>query len=740
MATITNIQILNRIGQPGAPLALQAGQLAYNQPDISEPNNRSDVLYVGDGLSVLELVGAARQLELWGDQVILPGATKTIGIDDLKITGGQANWLLQTDGHGNLSFTNAPGGGLTEVATDGVTLSGLGTTAEPLSVVANTVAVATDSVTIEGNGTTAQPLAVIHGAIAMVTDGVTLSGNGTLAQPLAVAPHSVAIATTGSTLTGNGTTASPLAVAIATNSTLTGNGTTGSPLGVVAQSVAVATDGITINGNGTAASPLQAVNGTVAIATDGVTLGGSGVTASPLHVMPNTVPVATNASLTGNGTTASPLGLVTPVSLQDGGTGVSASSNATLLTALGAASVASLAGYLQISGGTLTGALTLAGNATANLQPVTLQQMNAAITTGTAGFLPLAGGTSMTGLFNLSGNATGNLNPVPLQQLNTALASYMPLSGGAFTGAVTLPTGSTIVGYMPLSGGTFTGAVTLAGNAASALQAVPLQQLNSGLSGYLPLTGGTLSGSLTLSGSGAAGQVSAPQFIVTPGANFYLLQTGGNNLLNWAANWYDAFNTSNNTRFWSGPSGTLMSLNGSGNLTVTGTVAANAVNASGGASFLSSIAVGVASGQTLAINATGPITTTGQINCANCMPQGGNNTGSVGASGQAWFQVVAQTVTQTSDPRLKKDIAVAPAGALAKVLAIAVKNFRWLEEAESVPLHTGWDATDVQASLGNVPAVSVGVDPNQTLGINTMEMLAWLWQAVQELAQQANIT
>lgn len=355
------------------------GELAYNQPNVVEPNNRSDVLYVGDGASVLELVGAARQLELWGNQTILPGSQKTISVNDLKLTGGQPDWLLTTDGNGNISWTNAPGGGLTQVATDD-TLTGLGTVAEPLSVVPHTVAVATDSLTIEGNGTTAQPLAVIHGAIAVVVDGITINGDGTLANPLKVDPDTVSVATN-ATLTGNGTTASPLGVVpIVTNATLTGNGFAGNPLGVVAQSVAVATDGITITGNGTTASPLTAMNGTVAVATDGVTIGGAGVTASPLHVLPNTVAVAVNAPLTGNGTTATPLGLTTPLALQYGGTGVNASSNATLLNALGAASTAQVAaGYVALAGSTMTGLLVLSGNAAANLGAVPLQQLNSAV-------------------------------------------------------------------------------------------------------------------------------------------------------------------------------------------------------------------------------------------------------------------------------------------------------------------------------------------------------------------------
>lgn len=367
--------------------------------------------------------------------------------------------------------------------------------------------------------------------------------------------------------------------------------------------------------------------------------------------------------------------------------------------------------YVQLAGSQMSGALLLNANASQPLQAVTLQQLQAFVPPGAVGeapndgqlygrngltaswapVLPLAGGI-MTGMVTLSGNATQALQPATYGQMNSAISSA-------------------VAGYLPLAGGTMTGLMSLSGNASTNLNPVPLQQVNAMLGSYLPLSGGTLTGA-----------VSAPQFIVTPGSNFYLVQVSGSPVLNWAPSWFDSFNPSNNTRFWSAPSGILMSLSNTGGLNVTN-----------GITTVSS-SFGVASGQTLAISATGPITATGQVTCANCMPQGGNNTGSVGASGEAWFQVVAQTVTQTSDPRLKKDIAVAPAGALAKVLAIAVKNFRWLEETESAPLHTGWDATDVQASLGNAPAVSVGDDANQTLGINTMEMLAWLWQAFQELA------
>lgn len=600
MATITPISILNRIGEPGAPTFLSPAELAYNQPDPSPPAEITDVLYIGNGVGVSVLVGSARQLELWGDQTILPGSAKTINVGDLKLIGGQANWLLQTDGNGNLSFTNAPGGGLTEVATD-ATLSGLGTTTSPLGVVPHAVAVAADGVTISGNGTSASPLAVIGHTVSVATDGITITGNGTAANPLLVPPDSVAIAS----------------------------------------------DGLTITGNGTSASPLRAMTGAVAVITDGVTIAGTGVTASPLHVLPNSVAVAVSAPLTGNGTTATPLGLSTPLALQYGGTGINASSNADLLTQLGAASAASLAGYLPLTGGTLTGALTLAGNATANLQPVSLQQMNSAIaaippsgvtsvtagtgltggtitTTGTISLtvpVPvISGGTGLTSVaaFNVvAGNGAGALSVIAPgangtilgSNGTTALPSFLTLtslldvlvgtgaqgqvlyrgstawtalapgtagqvlqSGGASanpswasagagvtsfntrTGAVTLALADvTGVGGAPIASPTFTGTVTLPGNAAANLQAVPLQQLNSTVGNYLPLAGGTLSGALTANGGISTTSISASGSLsATSNVYGYNFQANGTGVL------FSGIGGNNNMGFyWNGGNGQI---------------------------------------------------------------------------------------------------------------------------------------------------------------------------------------
>jgi len=66
--------------------------------------------------------------------------------------------------------------------------------------------------------------------------------------------------------------------------------------------------------------------------------------------------------------------------------------------------------FLALSGGTMTGAITLPGNATQPLQATPLQQV-----------VPIAGGT-MTGALTLSGNAATALQATPLQQVNATVA------------------------------------------------------------------------------------------------------------------------------------------------------------------------------------------------------------------------------------------------------------------------------------------------------------------------------
>jgi hypothetical protein len=82
------------------------------------------------------------------------------------------------------------------------------------------------------------------------------------------------------------------------------------------------------------------------------------------------------------------------------------------------------------------------------------------------------------------------LNAVPLQQPTSSLGNYVPLAGNVtVTGPLTMGTAATL---------------TLNANAASALQAVAAEQLQAATVSYLQLSGGTMTGALTLAANAAA--------------------------------------------------------------------------------------------------------------------------------------------------------------------------------------------------------------------------------------------
>lgn len=108
-----------------------------------------------------------------------------------------------------------------------------------------------------------------------------------------------------------------------------------------------------------------------------------------------------------------------------------------------------------------------------------------------------------------------------------------------------------------------------------------------------------------------------------------------------------------------------------------------------------------------------------------------------GVGGRAWRQVAGYLWGQQSDPRQKKDITDSPGGALAKVMAVKVKNFHWKSEDQDDPVHIGFLTTDVKAAFGaDSTVVVIGTDQDKTEALNSHEMTATLWQAVQELTEE----
>lgn len=185
--------------------------------------------------------------------------------------------------------------------------------------------------------------------------------------------------------------------------------------------------------------------------------------------------------------------------------------NTTLTTALNSVVPA---GALLKAGGTMTGALTLAGDPTAALQATTKQYVDAAVAilttaastaqTKANAALPLAGGTT-TGPIILSAN--------PSAALGAATKQYVDAINTTLLGLISTAQSSANAA-LPLAGGTMTGAVTLAADPVAVLQAASKRYVDAAdailttaaaaaqtkANAAVPLVGGTMSGALVLSG------------------------------------------------------------------------------------------------------------------------------------------------------------------------------------------------------------------------------------------------
>ena len=177
------------------------------------------------------------------------------------------------------------------------------------------------------------------------------------------------------------------------------------------------------------------------------------------------------------------------------------------------------AGVMPRTGGTMTGALTLAGNPTASLQAATKGYVDSQLATT----LPKSGGT-LTGPLTLAGNPTGSSQAATKNYVDTQMASLLPKTGGILSGLLTLATDPTaalhaatkqyVDTHVLRSGDTLTGPLILAANPTSSLQAATKSYTDTQVATALPLVGGSLTGALSLAADPASPSQAATKHYV----------------------------------------------------------------------------------------------------------------------------------------------------------------------------------------------------------------------------------
>lgn len=168
---------------------------------------------------------------------------------------------------------------------------------------------------------------------------------------------------------------------------------------------------------------------------------------------------------------------------------------------------------LALSGGTMTGPINMGsqkitniGNPTDNndvankiFVDTAFQELEEELATSLAGYLPLKGGT-MSGVLDMGGHYIQNIE-IPQTDDEAANKGYVDGQVEGLQSTVN----SSLNNYLPLSGGTLTGALTLSGNPSQDNHAANKAYVDSQISGlssvYLSLSGGTLTGPLVLSGN-----------------------------------------------------------------------------------------------------------------------------------------------------------------------------------------------------------------------------------------------
>lgn len=342
---------------------------------------------------------------------------------------------LSLSGKATSASTVAGDGGTTLVTKDFVTAPG-------------NVAVTVNG-TLTGNGTTGSPLGINlansntwtagqtfttinAGSLALSGKAVSAStvagdaGTTLVTKDFVTAPGNVAV-TTNATITGNGTTGSPIGINLSnanswganqtfTTATINGGAINATPIGSATPSSGAFTTinggSLTLSGKATSASTTAGDGGTTLVTKDFVTSGGN-------------VAVATNATITGNGTTGSPIGvnLSNPNSWTANQTFATATINGGAINATPIGSTTPSSGAFTTINGT---SLALTAKATS----ASTVAADGGTTLVTKDFVT-SGNIPITASGRLSGNGTA-ASPLDIAQQGATLGQAMTWNGTAW--------------------------------------------------------------------------------------------------------------------------------------------------------------------------------------------------------------------------------------------------------------------------------------------------------------------
>lgn len=230
--------------------------------------------------------------------------------------------------------------------------------------------------------------------------------------------------------------------------------------------------------------------------------------------------------------------------------------------------------FLATAGGTMTGVLFLTpGAPTAPTQAVPKSYVDS-LTFASGPFMPTTGGTfsgpvTHTSTLTLMGNPSGLLDAAPKQ--------YVDAVGQTANSGLTVANAA-----VRRAGDTMTGLLVLSSDPVNPLGAVTKQYSDANLS----RTGGTVTGNLGVNGAVTAGNglYSSTSFFANAFNGYewsFSVDGNGSKYQTYRAGWYDSWNASTGARTWVGPGGALMTLDGSGNLSLPLALSANTIVANG---------------------------------------------------------------------------------------------------------------------------------------------------------------